>query len=427
VQCLYCSGPVIESNGLVEAEFCSDDHRFRYEAVSRLGWPEDLCQIQPPSATVGRGVPSGPLLSAPAWIYSDAQVKPPETGLAPASQPSLKTADDLRSLLGIWSFEPTAPVRVRGPVCGWVTTPYTKPRLPSVNLPLRRPAAPKSRPWQRVPALWRRLPAIWQRMPPIWGRVPPLVRQIALTAPFFLAAVFVGIRMGWIPKYTVGGARYGVVSAVSSGWSAIGEHIRQRAAIEFSDDFHDGLNEWRSRSNATGSWSPASWAYDAAGFVQPGRLALYRPTVELMDYRLEFVAQIDQKGMGFVVRAPDASNYHAVNLVVVHAGPLPDVQVVRYAVIQGREGPHVVRPLTIPVRNDMWYRVRLDVLGRNFTLIIQDRVADYWTDGRLQQGGVGFFCGRGEHARLRWVKVSHQYDAIGRLCAYLAPHGSQFK
>jgi hypothetical protein len=33
------------------------------------------------------------------------------------------------------------------------------------------------------------------------------------------------------------------------------------------------------------------------------------------------------------------------------------------------------------------------------------------------------FANRGERARLRWVEVSHQYDALGRVCAYLAPYG----
>jgi hypothetical protein len=65
----------------------------------------------------------------------------------------------------------------------------------------------------------------------------------------------------------------------------------------------------------------------------------------------------------------------------------------------------------------------VDVRGSDFTIMAQGQLVDFWTDSRLTRGGVGFFCSRGEKARVRWVEVSHQYDALGRLCAYLAPYG----
>jgi hypothetical protein len=61
--------------------------------------------------------------------------------------------------------------------------------------------------------------------------------------------------------------------------------------------------------------------------------------------------------------------------------------------------------------------------GNDFIVTVQDETVDTWTDARLKKGGVGFFCGRGEKARLRWVSVSHQYDTLGRLCAFLVPYG----
>jgi hypothetical protein len=65
----------------------------------------------------------------------------------------------------------------------------------------------------------------------------------------------------------------------------------------------------------------------------------------------------------------------------------------------------------------------IDVHGSDFTIMAQGQVVDFFSDKRLRQGGVGFFSDRGEKARLRWVEVSHQYDALGRLCAYIAPYG----
>jgi hypothetical protein len=79
----------------------------------------------------------------------------------------------------------------------------------------------------------------------------------------------------------------------------------------------------------------------------------------------------------------------------------------------------------MPVRTDMFYRVRVDVRDQNFTTTVQGQVVDFWSDDRLSRGGVGFFSEKGERARLRWMEVSHQYDALGRLCALLAPYSIQ--
>ena len=49
-------------------------------------------------------------------------------------------------------------------------------------------------------------------------------------------------------------------------------------------------------------------------------------------------------------------------------------------------------------------------------------MVDSWSEPRLPHGGIGFFTARGEESRVRWVSVTHQYDMLGRLCAYLAPY-----
>jgi hypothetical protein len=209
-----------------------------------------------------------------------------------------------------------------------------------------------------------------------------------------------------------------VEKVVNEHWKNLNQTISNRAAISYADDFRSGLDAWESRSNLTTSWS-----YDVAGFVRPGPLAIFKPTLDLVDYRFEFLGEIDQRAMGWVFRAEDLNNYYAMKFVVVKPGPLPLVDMVHYAVINGKEGPHVHKPLPMTVRADMLYRVLMDVRGADFTVIAQGQVVDFWTDHRLQHGGVGFFANRGERARLRWLEVSHQYDALGRVCAYLAPYG----
>ena len=200
-------------------------------------------------------------------------------------------------------------------------------------------------------------------------------------------------------------------------WTDLRQSVLQRAAVDLNDDFRAGLDDWETRPGA-----PA-WAYDESGFAMPLHLALYRPSLDLTDYRMEFLGQLEKKGMGWAVRAADPDNYEAVRLVVTRPGPLPLVDLIHYTVMGGKPVDRVVKPLPLTIRTDMMFRARMDVEGDDFTLIIQGQIVDFWSDGRLKRGGVGFFCQKGEVARLRWVEVSHHYDMLGRLCAYLTPYG----
>jgi len=194
------------------------------------------------------------------------------------------------------------------------------------------------------------------------------------------------------------------------------EKISQRAAVEVSDDFRNGLSAWEGNPG----WSDG-WSYDQAGFVQPGSLALLRPTVHLTDYTFEFLGKIDQRALSWVYRARDTRNYHAGKLVVVQGGPLPKVHLVRYRVVNGREEGRKSIPVPEQLRMETLYRVKIDVAGNDFTTSVLGKVVDTYTDSVHPQGGVGFFSARGEQSKIRWVELSHQYDTVGRLCAFLAP------
>jgi hypothetical protein len=149
---------------------------------------------------------------------------------------------------------------------------------------------------------------------------------------------------------------------------------------------------------------------------------LYRPSIDLTDYQLQFLGMIDKKALSWVVRAADFDDYYVVKLVVLKPGPVPTVGVTRYAVIHGEAQSRVDTVAFINAREDMLYRVRMDIHGDVFALTVQGQMVDSWSEPRLRKGGVGFFTARGEASRLRWVQVTHQYDMLGRLCAYLAPY-----
>lgn len=264
----------------------------------------------------------------------------------------------------------------------------------------------------------------WHRWNRAWKNAP---RHLKLAASFgtalLVAAVAGGIAEVPAPVHRIAPERLNQVQGqvqqvVAEHWKNLNQTISGRAAIAYEDDFRSGLDAWESRSNLTRTWS-----YDAAGFVHPGPLAVFKPTLDMSDYRFAFLGEIDQRAMGCAFRAEDLNNYYALKFVVVRPGPLPLVHMVRYAVINGKQTSRVEKPLPLTVRPDMLYRVEVNAHGGDFTIMAQGQVVDFWSDNRLPRGGVGFFCNRGERARLHWVEVSYQYDALGRLCAYLAPYG----
>ena len=97
------------------------------------------------------------------------------------------------------------------------------------------------------------------------------------------------------------------------------------------------------------------------------------------------------------------------------------LSLVRYSVIRGRQGPRVEIPIRVAVAGDRPYRVQLAVNGQDFSTSIEGQLVDFWRDGAHRAGGFGFFSDRGERARVYCLKLSHQDDFLGRMCAYFDP------
>lgn len=255
-----------------------------------------------------------------------------------------------------------------------------------------------------------------------WKRAPRDLRLLAVAIPVLLALAFhpslPTVRL--TAQTPAGGIQNSIGQAFEDRWKEVKRNISSRAGLELSEDFRNGLDNWESRGDLTTSWS-----YDQSGFVKPGPLAVYKPSADLGDYTVEFLGQIEKKALSWVVRADDLDNYYAVRLVTLKGGPLPTIGVSRYAVINGKAEKPVEIELPENARMDTLYRVRMDVRGPNYALMVQGRVVASWSDTRLTRGGVGFFSAKGEQSRVRWVVVTHQYDMLGRLCAYLAPYNFQ--
>lgn len=264
----------------------------------------------------------------------------------------------------------------------------------------------------------------WEALRQRWHDAPNDLRWIALAVPLVIVLIWFADS----PSAQAGakGRIASMVPNVSGLWNVsfsgdslkgLKQMIQRRAAVELSDDFRQGLGDW----SGVGEWAKG-WRYDPPGFIRPRKLALYTPSLGLEDYRFEFLGAIERKALSWVFRAADVKNYYVTRLEVSRGGPLPNVELVRYAVVDGRVGSRKSFPLPMQVRLDTIYRVRVDVRGSDFVTMIQGQVVDVFSDDRLRRGGVGFFSESGEDARLRWVEVSHQYDMLGRLCAYLMPY-----
>jgi len=296
------------------------------------------------------------------------------------------------------------------------------PLLPHVQIPLARPRREREQDPVRAfsDASFHDPMAIdlsTQRLREVWRRAPGDLKLIALVIPMILLLTLnaAGPRLYTKPIAVKLASQPMFDGFLSRQWSAIRKKIAHRAGFDHTDDFRSGLDNWVFAAGA-----PA-WGYDNLGLVKPAGLGLYRPTLQRSDYHVDFIARIDERGMGFVLRAADARNYQAVRLVMSRPGPTPEWRVIRYAVIGGKETSRSDKLLPVTLTPEKFFAVQVDVLGNDFTLMVQDKVADFWTDDRLKTGGIGFFCGKGEQARVRHVEVSYQNDALGRFCAFIAP------
>jgi hypothetical protein len=483
MRCLYCGTPLALLRILANGSFCSDEHRDLHEQESAVPPAANLTLVERrPDPRRASGPVEPPCRSASAplefAIYVVARAREEERPRNAVNPPALPAGAKslarptprsfpadltprggylrpvgalLRSRIPALasgaahrigsSWPPALAARVASKFLVAIRLDQTKRaiRIPVMTLPLAgkplippvaiRPTAleqikniaeplalPKTRGYGPIPIDLSRL-----KLREIWQNMPSDLKIIALVIPMILLLTLnaAGPKLYTIPVAIKAKASPEPVldGMLTRQWSSFRKSISSRAGVHYTDDFRSGLDAW------TVGASEAKWSYDSMGFVRPGALALFKPTLSLTDYEVEFLARIEQKGLGFVFRAADAGNYQAVRFVVTKAGPLPEVHVVRYTVLNGHETSRSEKPLPFSLSLDTFFTVHLSLRGDDFTLMVQDKMADFWSDSRLKTGGIGFLCGKGESAHVRSVEVSHQNDTLGRFCAYIASAG----
>lgn len=175
-----------------------------------------------------------------------------------------------------------------------------------------------------------------------------------------------------------------------------------RAQVDFSQQDADWVG------NATG-WSRRG------GAIQPGALRLWKPTLAAKDYEMEFQAAIAKRGVSWVFRAKDNSHYYATKILLSKAGQAPGASILRFGRESAVEFGKTELPLPTVLQREKKYRITLLAEGNRFTTLIDGRVVDEWTDGRLKAGGVGFFADDGETAEIQWASFRERKGVLSRL------------
>jgi hypothetical protein len=180
------------------------------------------------------------------------------------------------------------------------------------------------------------------------------------------------------------------------------------------------------KSNKPASWNPAvsidgsgpsiimgeggwveGWGGDPTGLHTGRQITIYRPSLKLSDYRLEFQGSIDAKSLGWVFRASDPDNYYAMKLMTVSSGLSTKVALFKYLVANGKQTQVGRVPIDLAVQADTVFDVRVDVRGPQFTTYIQGQQVDGWTDDQLKIGGAGFLNEREERGKVKSVSIRY--------------------
>jgi hypothetical protein len=221
-----------------------------------------------------------------------------------------------------------------------------------------------------------------------------------------------------LPKWllvTVAVLFAGMGFAVSPAGHSVQDIVQQRAEISIDADFSRAPEDWFGGRGLARPWSRETRS------IRVAQLMLHRPSMRLADYRLEFSAQIQGRSLGWVFRASDLRNYYLARLIAAGPGASERLILERSVVVSGQEAHRVQFPVKERIDISRPVRIEVEVSGRDFRTSIDGRVVDFFHDGLLPSGGVGFVGQPDDRPRVFWMRVRHHDDLLGKVSAWLSP------
>ncbi len=184
---------------------------------------------------------------------------------------------------------------------------------------------------------------------------------------------------------------------------------RQAQAIQFKDNFTDGLTHW----DAPSSWEIVKDQDLSALRVQG--LGLLKQGESWDNYKMEFEVKINKESGGWVVRAQNTSNFYLFKLGSDKAKAIPKNSLVRYIFSSGKylnslrreDAPGAAGVVSLPfkVRNKDFYKVTVAVKGNTITHYVNGIEVDSWSDNTFDRGRFGFNASIIEMATIRSVSA----------------------
>ncbi len=187
------------------------------------------------------------------------------------------------------------------------------------------------------------------------------------------------------------------------GW--LQHHLPGEKPLRVRTDFTEVSTDWV----GTGP----GWRVNG-GVAYPGKLRLWKPTLQAKDYEMEFEAAIEKKGLGFAFRAQDSKTYYATQILLSKPGDPGSSTILRYGMQDDRIFSRVELPTPMALIKDRKYNITMLAEGNRFTTLIDGRMVDEWTDSRLHAGGVGFFAEEGESVAIDWANFREKKGFLSR-------------
>jgi hypothetical protein len=229
-----------------------------------------------------------------------------------------------------------------------------------------------------------------------------------------------------------GGANYAPSISLDSGvkrgfldraGDTIGEVIRSSAPVTLHTEIRSSsLSDWTAVAlHGSTVDDPRSWISAAAPeLIRPGSLRIWKKSVSLQNYQMEFMGQLEKRSLSWAIRAADPNNYYASKLVITKPGPLPNARLDRYLVLNGKQYDLPPSVPNMTLERGVSYRVRVSVQDDRFVTYLNGNYIGAFSDKRLERGGVGFFADDEDPQQVAWVDVSERDSFLGRMLAHFS-------